>query len=624
MALGRNFGKRFWPLPLAVLLTALLTLGLSMIAAANQRGWALEARMHEVGNSVYHSVFWMLFCVAGASFLAAALVFHHLHSQKEIQFYHGLPLRRLKLYGTAYLSGLLMIALPMALGIVLCMPLALALGAGQAVEALLTLLLAGLASLLLFYGLAALACILAGQTFGALLIYVGMNCAVAVLLGGAGAIASLFMPGIDFGSAFEPVVMWLTPLAKLISALAPRYETVDALGNGYDARFEMAVGFTEILAVIVYAAAGLVLCLLSGWLYQIRRSEMAGEMVAFGPVRTLSKLFGSAMVCVAGSVLVLNTAMFPEGAPFWAVVLVALAFGFLGWMAAEMVVRKSLRVFGTGCLRSCGVFLLALLVCLGLGKADPLGRVAYVPDPSNVELAELQLQYGIPVTVTGQEAASIHQTILDHRELLADYTHRGLFTASAEISGDRPTVSVCYKLKNGHIIRRNYRIARDWDQEQGDYLPNPVLDPLETLLRKPEYCYQTWFGSLPEEGLTRENIALGTLDIYPEAGEDGPGDLPAAMREEESFQNLEPEEALSLFTEIRRDIDAGNVPPQGFEQNGLSRVGYVWFEYYTVPYDPAKYPSRMEFAEQTITYSVGMELTPEMTYTMSWVRDHFD
>ena len=174
---ARNYVQRFWPLSLAVLGAVVLRLLLPMLNIV-QRGLVSDelSGMLEVAQ-IYGAGGLMIVLTAGAAFLSAALTFRHLHGRREIQFYHALPLTRRGLYGTSYLTGFGLIALPLLLGILLCMLSAVAGGWSAAVLPLLQLFGAGIAALSIFYSMAVLACCMAGQTFGAVLIYAGMHCA---------------------------------------------------------------------------------------------------------------------------------------------------------------------------------------------------------------------------------------------------------------------------------------------------------------------------------------------------------------------------------------------------------------------------------------------------------------
>ena len=148
-----------------------------------------------------------------------------------------------------------------------------AMGGGDAIPAMFQLLGAGLAVELICYSMAVLACVLAGHTLGAVLIYLGMHFAVYVIAMGVNYVGGLILPGLALElGPMEGVVRWLTPLGNLMMALNPAWEQIPvaeipiadgakaaAIGPGGQELFLVATGFSESWVLIVYAVAGLLL-----------------------------------------------------------------------------------------------------------------------------------------------------------------------------------------------------------------------------------------------------------------------------------------------------------------------------------------------------------------------------
>lgn len=604
--LCRNFLRRFWPLALVVLGTVLLALGLPLAGQLQDHLSGLNLL-----SSVYSTAQIMVILEAAAALLAAALVFHHLHSRREIQFFQALPLKRRSCYLTAYLTGFGLLAAPMLLGIGVCMIIVAAGGLGFAVPALLKLYGAGIAALLLFYSMAVAACCLAGQTFGAVLIYVGMHCAVYIILFCAGNIASTFMAGIDFSNFLIRPRQWLTPLPHLINATVPCFTSVPAeslhLTGPYatdeSGMVQVITGFASSGTIVIYGVVGAVLAVLSGVLYQIRPSETAGEMVSFGPVRLLCKIFGALVVCVAGALLFLASGLFTEEIPFAAVVLSVLGFGAVGWFAAEMVVQKTLRVFGKQHLTACGALLLTLLLLLGGAKLDLLGIVRHVPDAGDVASVEVNYNYGAAVAVTPQEAAELHQLVLDKPMYLTNNTFMG------------PNISLqfAYTLKNGHKIYREYHVQ---------YTHNGIVQAAQALLEQPEYCYQTWFGIL-EDGVSPDNFQNGSISSYMQSFSESytPFLSNADPEWREDYMNLTASQAVAIYGAICQDIADGNIIPDGFQnQVAMDALGSIDFECYVKDYDPSM-GTYAQYVEDTLTTYTQVDLYWSMEHTIACLEE---
>lgn len=560
----RSCLRRFWPLPLTVFGVEALALVLPLL---RNLGWSGSDRAMLVVDGVCRTAFWMILLLAASSMLSAALMFRHIHSRKDIQFYHALPVKRRCLYGTGYLTGYLMIAVPMLLGIVIAIAAAGLGGVKEAAVPLLELYGAGLAALTMFYSMAVVACCLAGQTLGAVLICGGMHGAVMTIAVCAGNLAALFMPGISTQTFLEGPREWLTPVIRLLSAVELNYY-FDKPNEPFSRMYVQ--GFTDAMPkiLLIYAAVGVLLAVGGAVLYQIRRAENAGEMVAFSPVRTLCKLFGALVVCAVGADVTLTYGLFSENIPFWAVAAVVLVFGVLGWFIAEMVVRKSLRVFDKKALRSCGVFAAVLLILLGIGKLDLFGTVRYVPELEQVQSARIWYGRGAyNVEMDPADAAALHQTVLENRQELTNNPGYG----------DDFSLQITYDMGGGQSLCRSYAPSSE----------GVIYQTLADLMKQPEYVYQSWLG---------DGEHLLDPDMFFEC------QYNSSSGESRGFSY---ELAQQLHEAIFRDIEEGRVEPQGFGD---------WADVRTVSF--------YQKAPDGSVLSVGMiPVTASMTHTLAWLRD---
>ena len=264
----RDRFRRFWPLSLSVLIVVLLMPGLTLLSRvqwyAGASGDTLTAL---AADSILSAGPVMMILMFGAAFLSAALVFRHLHALRELQFTLALPLKRRDVYVTSWAAGYLLIALPMALGLLIIGLALWAAGLGGACAALLKLLLAGLAGELLLYAMAVVACLLAGQTFGAVLIYLGMHFAAPVIFLGVSQIGETILPGIRLMASLSEQIEWLTPMQRLLMAVVCRYESVWAAPGAGRLPFDLsgsvrvAVGFAHPGVLGVCAGLALVILL---------------------------------------------------------------------------------------------------------------------------------------------------------------------------------------------------------------------------------------------------------------------------------------------------------------------------------------------------------------------------
>lgn len=299
-SLAKNDLRRFWPLPVCSFLVFFVSLVLPLYrhlyrAISGQLGYYTvdgESLVQTITAYTGTQFVFQTLILAAAALVTALLLFHHLHGKKEIQFYLSLPMRRSGLYLTSMLTGLLMILLPM----VLCYGIAVGvcLHFGVTIQPILQLLAACCLMFLLFYGIAVLSCVLAGQRFGAFLLYAGIHGAAIIIWVGLAQVAACFIPG--FSASVNPPswLTWQSPLLKLFS------DGPLDLNN--------RIGLT---IPMIYGAVGLVLLVLSGMLYQIRRAETAGDMLSFSVIQIISKIFAALAVGLGGFAL-LQLVAFPN------------------------------------------------------------------------------------------------------------------------------------------------------------------------------------------------------------------------------------------------------------------------------------------------------------------------
>ena len=596
--LFRSFLGRFWPLPLAVLAVTVYSLAMPVLSVSRRRlEGVFPTLMDEVRDNIYGVSMIMILAIACAAILTAVLLFGHLHSRKALQFYHGLPLRRGTIYTTLYLTGLLLIALPMALGMGLVLLVLLSVGCGEAGIVLLQLLGAGLAALLALFALAVIACELAGQVFGAVLIYVGFNCAVALILTGAADVAARILPGILFERNLGPALQWLTPLVQLIYAAEPRWEEVRMAS---DTIYTVATGLTSPLTLTVYGVLGVLAGIFGLWLYRRRPGEAAGEMIAFRPIRVVCKIFGALMISAAGTLLTLEMGPFQEGASFPAVLISVLAFGALGWIAAEMVVRKSLRVFDRKTLTGCGILLLVLLAGLMGLKLDIGGRGAYVPPESEIEETMVNWQYSATVHMRASDATALHRAILAHPEELAPG------------QGYSENLSITYSLKNGRSLTRSYDLRVDWD-EMGERIPGTLSETLREYLGP--YSLETWLGDVQVDP---EHLHYGELVAWGNDAGDGRPLIENVAPQAYENRMLSTEETFRLYDALVRDIRAGRLEPAGFTQRS-EQLGEVEFTcYQDAPQDLDYYRVRPGGRYEVC---VAVPVTRDMTETVALLTE---
>ena len=597
--LSKNHMRQFWPLPVCsfFLFLCSLTLPLYRYLSDELQYYDFSSDgsdlLHSATTYLASNYVWQVLLLAVLALVTALLLFQHLHGKKEIQFYLSLPMRRSGLYLTSLFTGLLMILLPMAL----CYGIAAGICLRFDVSALpvLQLLAACCLIFLLFYGMAVLACVLAGQRFGAFLLYAGMHGAALAIWVGMAQIAECFIPG--FSADVQPPqwFVWLVPLVRLYSDGAIDAQNV----------FQLTIP-------LIYGAVGLVLLVLSGVLYQIRRVETAGDMLSFSAIKIISKIFAALAVGLGGFALLQLVAFPYQPISFRVLMLLVLVLIAIGWIAAEMIIQKSFRIFHSrSVLIGCALLVVTAAAMLG-ANADAFGYIHRIPDSDQVKSASISLQrfqnYDYTL-VAPADALALHEAALDHLEQLTTYDN-----------GDSTVqFAVSYGLKDGSTMERTYY----FDENALPELEQSILSVLD----KPENVYNRIFSNW-----TAEPSVDTFISGWVNANYNNSSDVPALSRDGEDSSHLTADESVTLCKAIQADIREGHAlsPVHCYFYDDITSesLGYISLVFYgrygtgsNSNADRATEQSQFPEAQNLPTQYAETTLLPSMTHTIAAMKD---
>lgn len=341
---------------------------------------------------------------------------------------------------------------------------------GTALSALLTWLLAQSGICLFFFSFAAFCAMFTGHILALPAFYFILNCLVSGLWALVDALMSEFFYGYWSSSGVLTVVEYLTPAHALSRAV--NYGVGDE-GNQ----------LSSPVTVAVYALAGAALFLVSLYVYRRRHVETAGDVVSIPLVRPLFK-YGVSF-CV-GLCFGMFTVVFFNFYSLTALIPFILLWSAVGYFAAEMLLKKSFRVFRAwkGA---------AVEVMLDMGYPSDGGQTlsAYLDDPNQIQII-----------------TALHQAIVDNRD------REGL---DPDSDNDYTSAYLTYQLSNGSELRRRYAgvpiRAGDLDT------PGTVAHAMQQLLADRELVATAYgFDKFLEDGrltgawLDRINNAKGELE----------------------------------------------------------------------------------------------------------------
>lgn len=222
----------------------------------------------------------------------------------------------------------------------------------------------------------------------------------------------------------------------------------------------------QILAA--YALAGLVIALIALLLYRTRKSEMTGSTVAF-PWATPIFKYGVAFCTAVALGQFLYYFLFGQyrssgNDSLPGMILCMAAAGLVGYFVAEMLIKKSFRVFRAG---AKGAAIVALaLVLLGVAMSfDLTGYEKRVPDESEIESVYYTFSGMTNVTTddtdTIRRLTAAHQAIVKNRNeqaRIADAWDADTLSQSDHDDIEHFSLRLTYYLKDGSQLSRSYSL----------------------------------------------------------------------------------------------------------------------------------------------------------------------
>lgn len=229
-----------------------------------------------------------------------------------------------------------------------------------------------------------------------------------------------------------------------------------------------ALEHRSFMILAAYALAGLVIALIALLLYRTRKSEMTGSTVAF-PWATPIFKYGVAFCTAVALGQFLYYFLFGQyrssgNDSLPGTILCMAAAGLVGYFVAEMLIKKSFRVFRAG---AKGAAIVALaLVLLGVAMSfDLTGYEKRVPDESEIE--SVYYTFSGMTNVTTDDADTIrrltaaHQAIVKNRNeqaRIADAWDADTLSQSDHDDIEHFSLRLTYYLKDGSQLSRSYSL----------------------------------------------------------------------------------------------------------------------------------------------------------------------
>lgn len=580
---------RFWPLWAlygVIWLVAVPLRGLNDL----RNGW--WERGLGVTRTDFHGE--LLNCVSGVGvalavvfgILCAMALFSYLYQSRSACMIHALPIRREGLFFTNYLSGIAFFLVPNT--VVALLTLLVELAAGDvSLWALGMWWLTLNGACLFFFSFAVFCAMFTGHILALPAFYVILNCLVV----GVTSLGTEILRRSLFG--FDGFSDW-----GLAEALTPVWGMASSMTWSSN-RENSALVMDSPGALAAYVLAGLVLAALALVIYRRRQVESAGDVVSVNWVRPVFK-FGVAFC--SGLVFGLATWMVVGLSGMLSLWLCMLVWAVAGCFAAEMLLKKSLRVLKSGWKSAVAAALVVVFCYVGV-ELDLFGYESRVPSVDQVEfvtingLNSMPYDKGSGVYLTLEEPEQIAKVLALHQAYVdqKDQENQGNTSAASDEDSSFLYLHVNYSLANGGSLRRSYELLV---YEHEAEIPGTVASVALALLNDPEIIAQAY--SLDQtEGFDAEIVTFT-----------GPGNYSLSIENEQDAQRL--------WQAAQADFAAGRLGRRYLFDNEARWSGYYYndLEFYLT-----QVKTDEDGMRYTDSWNLTVALTPTATETLAVLED---
>ena len=497
----------------------------------------------------------------------AWLQFAWLYRTRSAYHYASLPIRRETQFVSRFLAGLLFHLVPALAVTLLTMAAGAAKGENVVVPALIFLACSTL-MFLFYYGLAVFCAHLTGHVAAMPVLYLIANFLAPVLEYVLLLVADALIFGLSANQHLWP--LWLSPLYYCLNRNVFSMEWLNRGG--------VTIGyvFTGWKPVLLFGAAGLVLAILAFLLFRRRRMESAGDVIAVSWLKPVFR-YGVTLCCGLTLGMIIATLILNSSQIHFGTLLVCILFAsVVGFLAAEMLLEKTIRVFQKKNFLRLGGALVAMTLVLLACRYDVFGFTRYVPEADEVVSVSLDGGKAVANSTIIEKTIALHQEIVANRHEVEE--NRGSFRA----------YRITYYLKDGGRVERYCRLP------VGDYSdpdPSSLGYRMEVLENDPTVLLENYF-------FTSDQIRLDSVSVEYYSREFNTYDqisLTAAQEE-------------TLVAAMRKDVSLGTLGKTGFlAEDGVAGNVSVYLQY--------------TYQDGTWDRGETLYITPEATHTLEVLKE---
>lgn len=548
--------------------------------------------------------------------IVAQLLFGDLYNSRMCNALHALPIRREGWFVTNVVSGLVFSLIPTLIMTLAIFPMLAGTAYTGAWRLPVMSFLAANLEFICFYGIAVLCVMCVGNRFTMVAGYGLMNTGAEL---GFWAVNMIYTPMLYGVRTPYRLTALLTPLDHCVNyeffkdtTPADVYTALWKDTSGMTATFSLGGEWGRLWAL---AGVGIVMMALAVVLYRKRHLETAGDAVSFPVLVPVFQVLCTLFITLCGQYVVRDM-LGAYITPVLQYTLLALCL-IIGWFIGKMLVAKSTRVFGKQNWYGLGILGLVLALSLVGTHFDVLNLAERLPDPDKIESVIVNQYYSDSVILT--EEKDIEKVLRLHNLALEDRVERsgmyvrgydGTFVqvydendAAYDVTQENPeltfaaTVELCYKLKGGKTMERQYNI---WtEKEAGNILRDlrsrwDVLNQRETVL---------------PDGTTVKVAEYALNNAWYISVNDKRAELPSI-----------PDAAQSLMKAIKADCDEGTMIRDGSFHKGYFRKQTPETNWRGEEEYSEQDTIRIYMGDDKLTW--GIDVYPDCENTVRWLQEN--
>ncbi len=432
---------RFWPIWGAYLFCLVLAAPLTFLICKSVGVHALKYYARDIEDAAIVLMPTVAMFMSGLSVMA---VFSYLFKSNRVDFTHSLPIKRSSLFVTNYISGFCFTLIP---NLIISAVMIVLMGLNGVNCAVIFKIFVAITLMTVFYyGLAVFCAMICANAVAMPMVYLGINFLAVGINGIVSLLGSMFLKGYE--AALIPASRILTPIVNMYI---------------FD---EHDINMVYLSKMSAYAIVGIALTVCAYLLYRIKKSESAGDIASFKPIRYVFRyLLGGIGAYTVGLLLfyIFENIFLTQRKSMGGFILFMLTtlFGaLLLYYVFEMFALKKFKVF-KGSLKGVLPLVIAVILISLFTFFDLLGYSTRIPDISDVESVRVNIDY----------SQRLESDDVDFIKLVRS-THT--LIASSETEEYGAMFEVEYRLESGNLLKRRYRYYRD-----DELISGAIVDLLE-------------------------------------------------------------------------------------------------------------------------------------------------